>query len=69
MHPPVRLIKGLGVAQIKLRDLQIMLMIQPRYFVKYLNIYAFIRLQANRQFVLRQVLPDSLKRFSSGVLK
>ncbi|CNU49989.1 Uncharacterised protein [Salmonella enterica subsp. enterica serovar Bovismorbificans] len=57
----MRLIKGLGVAQIKLRDLQIMLMIQPRYFVKHLNIYAFIRLQANRQFVLRQVLPGLFK--------
>ncbi len=66
MHPP-RLIKGLGVAQIASRIRRLARMIQPRYFVKHLNIYAFIWLH-ERQFVLRQVLPDSLKRFSFGRL-
>ncbi len=44
-------------------------MIEARHFVQYTDIYPFVRLQANGQLVLRQLLRVSLNRFSSGVLK
>ncbi len=49
-------IKGLSEAfRDRFRDSQIMLYDPAPAILLHLNIYAFIRLQANRQFVLRQV--------------
>ena len=58
----MRLIKGLGIAQIQFSDLQVMFMIEARHFVQYLDIYPFVRLQANGQLVLRQLLPGLFKQ-------
>ena len=64
----MRLVEGFGIAQIKLGNLQIMLVIQTRHFVQYLDIDTFIRLQTDGQLVLRQILPGfseqiQLRRF------
>lgn len=37
-------------------------MIEARHFVQYLDIYPFVRLQANGQLVLRQLLPGLFKQ-------
>lgn len=58
----MRLVKGLGIAQIQFSDLQVMFMIEARHFVQYLDIYPFVRLQANGQLVLRQLLPCLFKQ-------
>jgi len=58
----MRLVEGFGVAQIQFSDLQVMFMIEARHFVQYLDIYPFVRLQANGQLVLRQLLPGLFKQ-------
>ena len=58
----MRLVEGLGVAQIQLGDLQIMLMVEARHFVQHLDIHPFVRLQTNGQLVLRQLLPGLFKQ-------
>ena len=56
------LVEGLRIAQIQLGYLQIVFVVKTRHFIEDLNIHALIRLQANRQLVLRQLLPVLFKQ-------
>ncbi|MNS61660.1 hypothetical protein D3C72_946930 [compost metagenome] len=65
----MRFVEGFGVAQIQFGGLQVVLVIQARHFIQHLNIHALIRLQTDRQLVLRQLLPGLFKQVQLRVLE
>lgn len=63
------LIKRLGEAQIQLHRLQTVFVLQAGNFIQDLNFNALIRLQADNQFVLRQLLIGVAEQVQRRVLK
>ncbi|MNP79700.1 hypothetical protein D3C76_1776060 [compost metagenome] len=63
------LIEGFREAQIQLGGLQTMLVIQTRHLVQYLDFDPFVRLQANSQFVLWQLLIGVTEQVQRWVFK
>ena len=63
------LVEGFREAQVQLGGLQTVLVIQPRHLVQHLNFDAFVRLQADGQLVLRQLLVRIAEQVKRRVLK
>lgn len=63
------LMEGIGEAQIQLSGLQTVFMLQPRHLIQNIDLYPFIRLQANGQLILRQRLIGVAEQVQRWILK